>query len=41
MPDELLLTTRQKTKRRNAFTNNILTDTKLSKSQLKYSISNC
>ena len=31
---ELFLKTRQKTKKRNAFTNNILIDTKLSKSQM-------
>ena len=31
---ELLLTTRQKTKLRNAFNNNILTDLKLSKAQI-------
>ena len=34
MPYKLYLTTRQKTKTRNAFANNISTDIKLSKSQL-------
>ena len=34
LPHELFLTTRQKTKRRNAFTNNISTDIKLSKAQI-------
>ena len=34
LPHELLLTTRQKTKVRNAFNNNMLTDSKLSKSQI-------
>ena len=34
LPHELLLTTRQKTKLRNAFENNILTDIKLSKAQI-------
>ena len=34
LPHELLLTTRQKTKLRNAFDNNMLTDIKLSKAQL-------
>ena len=33
LPHELLLTTRQKTKLRNAFTNNISTDLKLSRAQ--------
>ena len=33
LPHELLLTTRQKTKLRNAFNNNMLTDLKLSKAQ--------
>ena len=33
-PHELLLTTRQKTKLKNAFNNNISTDLKLSKSQI-------
>ena len=33
-PHELLLTTRQKTKVRNAFNNNMLTDLKLSKAQI-------
>ena len=33
-PHELLLTTRQKTKLRNAFNNNMLTDVKLSKAQI-------
>ena len=33
MPHELLLTTRQKTKWRNAFNNNMLTDLKLSKAR--------
>ena len=35
LPDELLLTTRQKTKVRNAFNNNMSTDLKLSKAQIK------
>ena len=35
LPHELLLTTRQKTKTRNAFNNNMSTDLKLSKSQFK------
>ena len=34
MPDELLLTTRQKTKLRNAFNNNMSTDLKLSEAQI-------
>ena len=34
LPHELLLTTRQKTKPRNAFNNNMLTDIKLSKAQI-------
>ena len=34
MIDELLLTTRQKTKLRNAFNNNMSTDLKLSKAQI-------
>ena len=34
LPHELLLTTRQKTKLRNAFNNNILIDLKLSKAQI-------
>ena len=34
MPHELLLTTRQKTKLRNAFNNNMSTDLKLSKAQV-------
>ena len=34
LPHELLLTTRQKTKLRNAFNNNMSTDLKLSKAQL-------
>ena len=34
LPHELLLTTRQKTKVRNALNNNMLTDSKLSKSQI-------
>ena len=34
LPRELLLTTRQKTKLRNAFNNNISTDSKLSKTQI-------
>ena len=34
LPHELLLTTRQKTKLRNAFNNNMSTDIKLSKAQL-------
>ena len=33
-PDELLLTTRQKTKLRNAFNNNMSTDLKLSRAQI-------
>ena len=35
LPHELLLTTRQNTKLRNAITNNLSTDTKLSKAQVK------
>ena len=34
LPNELLLTTRQKTKLRNAFNNNMTTDFKLSKAQI-------
>ena len=34
LPHELLLTTTQKTKIRNAFSNNMLTDLKLSKAQI-------
>ena len=34
LPHELLLTTRQKTKLRNAFNNNVSTDLKLSKTQI-------
>ena len=34
LPHELLLTTRQKTKVRNAFNNNVSTDLKLSKIQI-------
>ena len=34
LPHELLLTTRQKTRLRNAFNNNISTDLKLSKAQI-------
>ena len=34
-PYELLLTTKQKTKLRNAFNNNMSTDIKLSKAQIK------
>ena len=34
LPHELLLTTRQKTKIRNAFSNNMSTDLKLSKAQI-------
>ena len=34
LPHELLMTTRQKTKLRNAFNNNMLTDLKLSKAQI-------
>ena len=34
MPNELFLTTRQTTKIRNAFANNLLTDIKLSKAQI-------
>ena len=35
MPHELLLTTRQSTKLRNAINNNLATDIKLSKAQIK------
>ena len=35
LPHELLITTRQKTKIRNAFNNNMSTDLKLSKAQIK------
>ena len=38
LPHELLLTTRQKTKLRNAFNNNMLTDLKLSKAQISKTI---
>ena len=34
LPHELLLTTKQKTKRRHAFNNNMSTDLKLSKAQI-------
>ena len=34
LPHELLLTTRQKTKKRNTFDNNMSTDLKLSKAQI-------
>ena len=34
LPNELLLTTRQKTKLRNAFNNNMSTDLKLSKAEI-------
>ena len=34
LPHELLLTTRQKTKMKNAFANNISTDIRISKAQL-------
>ena len=34
LPRELLLTTRQKTRLRNVFNNNVLTDIKLSRAQL-------
>ena len=34
LPNELLLTTRQKTKLRNAFNNNMSTDLKLSRAQI-------
>ena len=37
LPRELLLTTRQKTKFRNAFNNNMSTDLKLSKAQITQS----
>ena len=39
LPDELLLTTRQKTKLKNAFNNNLSTDLKLSKAQISKIIS--
>ena len=35
LPHELLLTTRQNTKQRNAINNNLATDIKLSKAQIK------
>ena len=35
LPHELLLTTRQNTKLRNAISNNMATDIKLSKAQIK------
>ena len=38
LPHELLLTTRQKTKVRNAFNNNMSTDLKLSKAQISHII---
>ena len=38
LPHELLLTTRQKTKLRNAFNNNMPTDLKLSKAQISKTI---
>ena len=38
LPHELLLTTRQKTKLRNSFNNNMSTDLKLSKAQIYKSI---
>ena len=38
LPHELLLTTRQKTKLRNAFNNNMLTYIKLSKAQISKTI---
>ena len=38
LPHELLLTTRQKMKLRNAFNNNMLTDIKLSKAQISKTI---
>ena len=38
LPHELLLTTRQKTRLRNAFNNNISTDLKLSKAQISKTI---
>ena len=38
LPRELLLTTRQKTKLRNAFNNNMSTDLKLSKAQISKTI---
>ena len=38
LPHELLLTTRQKTKLRNAFNNNMSTDLKLSKAQISKTI---
>ena len=41
LPHELLLTTRQKTKIRNAFNNNTSTDIKLSKAQINTIIQSC
>ena len=38
LPHELLLTTRQKTKLRNAFENNMSTDIKLSRTQIAKNI---
>ena len=38
LPDELLLTTRQKTQLRNAFNNNISTDLQFSKAQISKKI---
>ena len=38
LPHELLLTTRQRTKLRNAFNNNMSTDAKLSKAQISKTI---
>ena len=38
LPDELLLTTRQKTKLRNVFEHNMSTDIKLSKTQISKTI---
>ena len=38
LPHELLLTTRQKTKLRNAFNNNMSTDVTLSKAQMSETI---
>ena len=38
LPHELLLTTRQKTKLRNAFENNMPTDIKLSKTQISKTV---
>ena len=40
LPHELLLTTRQSTKLRNAINNNLATDIKFSKAQLKKKIKN-